>query len=84
MEEYAGEYTNPGYGDICITVKDGALHMQFHNNSMDVKHLHYDIFTFELLGGPHPVSFATGVDGRITTLSIPFELTVEPILFTRK
>lgn len=84
LEEYAGEYTNPGYGDICITVKDGALHMQFHNNSMDVKHLHYDIFTFELLGGPHPVSFATGVDGRITSLSIPFELTVEPILFIRK
>ncbi|WP_202710349.1 serine hydrolase [Sporosalibacterium faouarense] len=84
LEEYAGEYTNSGYGDISITVKGNVLHMQYHNNSMEVKHLHYDIFTFELFGGPHSISFATGVDGSISSLSIPFEPSVEPILFTKK
>ncbi|MFB5676809.1 serine hydrolase [Paenibacillus terreus] len=84
LEEYAGEYTNAGYGDIRITVKGDALHMQYHNNSLELKHLHYDIFTFELFVGPNPVSFATGIDGSIASLSIPFEPSVEPILFTRK
>ncbi|MFP7335232.1 serine hydrolase [Shouchella clausii] len=84
LEEYRGTYTHSGYGDIYITVQGDALHMDYHGHSMDVKHLHYDIFTFELLSGPLPLSFATGFDGRINSLSIPFEGTVEPIQFIKK
>lgn len=84
LEEYAGEYTHAGYGDIRLTVKGDALHMQFHNNSIDVKHLHYDIFTFELFDSPYTISFATGVDGKIVSLSIPLEPLAEPILFMKK
>ncbi|MDO3408949.1 serine hydrolase [Saccharibacillus sp. CPCC 101409] len=84
LEEYAGEYEHPGYGGVTITAKDGGLHMKYHNNEMKVSHLHYDIFTFELFGGPHPLSFATGVDGGISSLSIPFEPSVDPIVFARQ
>ncbi len=83
-KEYAGIYTNPGYGELELTVEDAGMHMNYHDNQMEVKHLHYDIFTFELFGGPHPISFSSGVDGKIASLSIPFELAVDPIVFTKK
>lgn len=84
LEEYVGEYSHPAYGTIQITLQDDHLHMQFNNNQMEMRHLHYDIFTFELFGGPHPASFATAVDGRIASVSIPFEPTVEPLVFVKK
>lgn len=84
LDEYVGVYVHPGYGEIEITLKDDRLHMKYHHNAMEVAHLHYDIFTFELLGGAQPLSFATEIDGKIASLSIPFEPTVEPIQFTRQ
>lgn len=84
LDEYAGVYTHPGYGEIVLTASESGLRMQYHNNEADVKHLHDDIFTFEFFFGPLPISFATGMDGQIASLSIPFEAAVEPILFTKK
>lgn len=84
LEEYTGTYSNQGYGEVEIMIENSLLQMKYHDNEMEVKHLHYDIFTFELFGGPHPVSFFTGVDGKVASLCIPFELTVDPIIFKKK
>ncbi len=83
LEEYTGLYTHPGYGEVRILLDEGKLKGQYHNNALDIQHLHYDIFTFELMGTPFPISFFTAVDGQISKLEIPLEMAVQPIAFTK-
>ncbi|WP_018751135.1 serine hydrolase [Paenibacillus sanguinis] len=83
LDEYVGEYKHPAYGTIRIMLQDEGLHMQFNNNHMELKHLHYDIFIFELFGDTYPASFATAVDGSIASVSIPLEPTIDPLVFVK-
>ncbi len=85
LSEYTGNFTHPGYGNIVISesLDKSTLHLKLYDLDIDLKHLHYDIFTFEAMGMPFSVSFKTGVMGNIESLSIPFELTIPPIEFLR-
>ena len=55
-----------------------------------MEHYHYDIFKMkdikmDTIVVTAPVTFHTNAyDGSIDSLSVPFELSVSPILFTRK
>jgi hypothetical protein len=51
-----------------------------------VRHLHYDIFSFEfwMLGYAFPGTFLSDHDGTIDRLSLPLESSVKEIVFSRK
>lgn len=84
LSDYTGTYSHGGYGEAIVTLKDDQLVLQFHANRLALTHLHYDIFTFETMGMPFPVTFRTGVKGDIDSLCIPFEGLTAPIEFFRQ
>jgi len=45
LEDYAGEYENPGYGTLKINQKDQALEAVLNNSlTFPLQHYHYDVF----------------------------------------
>jgi len=84
LAEYAGIYSHPGYGDIVLSLNGETLSASYHGRDFALKHLHYDIFTFEFEGIPFTVSFRTGIKGGVESLEIPFEQMTPAIEFVRK
>jgi hypothetical protein len=85
-----GTYSNKGYGNIEIMLKDGKLASKF--NSIDIKfeHFHFDQFkaypqdpAFDNADALK-VSFHTDDKGNISKLSIPFEAGVKDIEFEKE
>jgi CubicO group peptidase (beta-lactamase class C family) len=44
LADFAGEYVNDAYGVMKVTLKDGALGMDFHKIVLPLAHFHYDRF----------------------------------------
>ena len=44
LTDYVGQYQNPAYGIINITLADSSLQFDFHNMKLPLKHFHYDRF----------------------------------------
>lgn len=90
LDDYIGEYWNPGYGKITIHREGNKLKAMFRGMDQDMEHYHYDIFKMkgikmDTLVVTAPVTFHTNAyDGSIDSFSVPFEPSVSPILFTRK
>ncbi len=85
LSEYAGDFSHGGYGDINISISEdkSTLNFKLHDLDVDLKHLHYDIFTYETMGLPFCVSFKTGLFGNIESLSINLEPAIPPIEFVK-
>jgi CubicO group peptidase (beta-lactamase class C family) len=88
LADYAGEYEHPGYGTFAITVNGDALRPRFGTLDLTLAHRHYEVFDLEWheLGGQtpaFPLTFQSDADGFITALTVPFELSAEPIRFDR-
>jgi len=91
LKEYAGEYSNPGYGTLVVTLKDGVLYGKYNDaNEFEFEHWHYDTFRAKTpLGwlGAAPIwlmpSFHADSRGRIISLSMPMEPMVDPILYKK-
>jgi CubicO group peptidase (beta-lactamase class C family) len=88
LAAYSGDYEHPGYGTITITVEGDTLRPSFGTMELSLAHRHYE--TFDLRwheGGDQPeifpVIFGSDSDGDITGLTVPFEPSVEPLLFDR-
>ncbi len=90
LNEYCGEYTHPGYGQVTIATganTSGGLQFTLNRLTRPVQHFHYDTFAV----APDPldplektkVTFITDVRGEISGLSIPLESQVKPIVFER-
>jgi len=86
LADYAGEYEHPGYGIFKITAEGDHLKGYYNGHEWPVRHLHYDIFSFEfwMLGFTFPGTFLSDHDGAIDRLSLPLESSVKEIVFTRK
>ena len=84
-EEYLGIYSHPGYGDITVykEKKSDALRLRYHDGDAALNHHHFDIFHFEMMQMPFPVSFKTSVKGEIESLSIQFEPQLPPSEFKK-
>ncbi|MBI3670471.1 MAG: serine hydrolase [Acidobacteria bacterium] len=88
LQEYVGEYENPGYGSVGIGREKDELTLTYNRLSSLLKHFHYDIFETP----PDPlnpiertkVSFFTNDAGDIGSLTIPMEPAVKPVVFTRR
>jgi CubicO group peptidase (beta-lactamase class C family) len=93
LEDFVGEYTNPGYGTLVVGLKDGAL-CGTYNGSIEfgLEHWHYDTFrsTRQLgwLGTPAALwltpTFQLDSMGRINRLSLPLEPMADETVFIRK
>jgi hypothetical protein len=85
LEDYAGDYENPGYGTISVLREGEELKFRFNSLESTLTHYHYDIFEFfnELYGQKQKLSFTTDPKGNVGGLSIQFEPTVKDIVFTR-
>ncbi len=90
LEDYVGEYVNPGYGTLAV-LKDGdGLRMTRNGMTFTAAHYHYDVFDIstEAIGTTlaFKASFASDLKGNVASVSIPFGLVpgVKDIVFTRK
>jgi hypothetical protein len=88
LEDYAGDYFNPGYGDLKVTVEKDQLAFTYNSIATPLEHWHYEAFNG--LRGADPVfentklNFITDANGNIARLEAPFESTLEPIVFDKK
>jgi CubicO group peptidase (beta-lactamase class C family) len=88
LSDYAGEYQHPGYGTFTVALEDGALRPRFGTMDLSLAHRHYETFDLEwheLSDQAHvfPLMFLSDPDGDITALTVPFEISVDPLRFDR-
>jgi CubicO group peptidase (beta-lactamase class C family) len=88
LEDYAGDYFNPGYGDLKVTFEKGQLAFTYNFITTPLEHWHYDIFNGQKAGDPvfedMKFSFITDANGNVSRLEAPFEATLDPIVFEKK
>lgn len=90
--EYAGKYSNLGYGEFDIKVENDSLFAIFKLKKLYLKHYHYDIFEpFEAtttavdtsVSSPLRFNFITNDVGDISYAKMQIEPTLDPIEFKR-
>jgi len=88
LEDYAGDYFHPGYGDLKVTVEKGRLAFAYNNIMTPLDHWHYDIFNglraADSVFENFKMNFITDANGNVARLEAPFEATLEPIVFDKK
>ncbi|MGB4704576.1 MAG: serine hydrolase [Candidatus Saccharicenans sp.] len=88
LEEYAGTYFHPGYGELKVMLKDKKLSFIYNGITTPLEHWHYE--TFNGLRGDDPtfenmkITFETDASGMVAALSAPFEPAADPIRFQKK
>lgn len=67
LEEFVGRYVEPGYGEVEISLVEGALKFHYHPNTYTMTHYHYDVFSmfYEDAGVYFRVKFEYGLNGKI-------------------
>jgi hypothetical protein len=87
LQDYVGEYENPGYGIVKIEPDGAGFKFSLNLLTSPLRHFHYDVFWVP----PNPldqmektkVEFFTDMNGDISSLAIPLEPHVKDIVFTR-
>lgn len=89
LTDYVADYENAGYGTVAVTMDSGRLSVTYNGLRAPMEHWHYDVFS--CLENPvdptlkdTKVQFRSDVDGDVTELVVTFEVSVSPIVFTRK
>ncbi|WP_114520804.1 serine hydrolase [Altererythrobacter sp. ZODW24] len=88
MEGYVGEYSNAGYGNFDVSLRDGNLYADFPAFSFVLEHQQRDVFVTKEYYEIHqnspsfPVNFQTDNAGVIGGAMIPLQ--AEPVLFIRQ
>jgi len=88
LEEYAGDYRHPGYGDLKVTLKGTQLGFTYNGITTPLSHWHYETFnggkaedpTFEDM----KLTFRTDVNGNVVGVAVPFEASLDDIYFAKK
>jgi CubicO group peptidase (beta-lactamase class C family) len=85
IEEYAGEFENPGYGIITIVLKDGKLSGTYNSIAFDIEHYHYDVFKLSGKDFDEPLKavFYTDMKGNISAIEATLQDGVDPIRFMK-
>ena len=84
LSDYSGQYENPAYGIIDITLADTALQFDFHNMKLPLAHYHYDRFDTpnDEQWGLWTLNFVNNPQGMIDALYTSVDET--QATFTRK
>ena len=72
LADYAGTYQSPAYGPATVTLVNGQLVLEWSRITVPLTHWHYDTFAAEseIDDLDEMVSFGTGGDGMVKTLTI--------------
>lgn len=88
LEDYAGDYHHPGYGDLNVVLKDKNLAFVYNGITTPLEHWHYE--TFNCLRADDPtfenfkITFGAGVSGRVDWLEAQMEPTLDALRFVKK
>lgn len=93
LEDYCGQYYNPGYGIINIFQRGDSLTGRYGSLNIWLKHYNYDAFRAIIYRSRHtlgkidvwnrPAVFIQNTNGEISKLSILLERQVNPIIFEK-
>jgi CubicO group peptidase (beta-lactamase class C family) len=85
LDDYGGDYQNPGYGLLTVTKNGDGLKAVYNDRELTLKHYHYDVFEFavDYPDVSVPGTFATDVTGTVSQVTLPLEPAGDPIVFTR-
>jgi CubicO group peptidase (beta-lactamase class C family) len=87
LKDYAGDYSNPGYGLMTIAVDGDKLKFTLNKVTKPLEHFHYD--QFQVPADPLDpfqktrVMFLTDMDGDISSIAMPLQPDVKDIVFAR-
>lgn len=88
LEDYAGTYHHPGYGDVEIRVVDGRLRGSYGLLSGEVNHRHLEVFDLVVaVNGeeqPFPVQFTHDLQAEVDAMQIPIEAVLPPLRFVKQ
>jgi CubicO group peptidase (beta-lactamase class C family) len=72
LDDYAGDYRHPGYGDLAVTVDSDALAVRIGEFSVDAKHRHFETWDlcYEALDADFPSTFLTNADGEVAAVLV--------------
>jgi CubicO group peptidase (beta-lactamase class C family) len=88
LEEYAGDYRHPGYGDLTVTLKGGQLGFVYNGIVTPLLHWHYETFNGGKADDPAfkdmKLTFRTDANGNVAGVAIPFEPAVDDIYFIKR
>ena len=84
IEDYAGVFEHPAYGDLNISLKEEQLFFDFHKIILPLNHYHYDRFDTpdDENEGKWSVNYLTNPQGEIDKLAISVD--ESEVIFTRK
>jgi CubicO group peptidase (beta-lactamase class C family) len=88
LDEYAGDYIHPGYGDLKVTLKGTQLGFIYNSIGTPLAHWHYETFNGGKAEDPAfedmKLTFRTDVNGNVVGVAIPFEPSLDDIYFDKK
>lgn len=90
LEEYAGEYSHPGYGTVAVALAGDRLEMTYNHLSSPLEHWHYETWTGTKDGDSPTLEnqkflFETDVAGNVSALRVRFEPALpEDIRFAKR
>jgi CubicO group peptidase (beta-lactamase class C family) len=88
LAAYAGDYEHPAYGRIHIAHAGNRLSARYNAIDTPLEHWHFEVFN----GLENPVdpafrnmkfTFQTNLEGKVDGVVVPFEPSVDPIVFRR-
>jgi hypothetical protein len=87
LEDYAGEYSHPGYGTLSVIKEGDGLKARYNGRDFALSHYHFDVFDLkdpeDLEGSSIKVTFGLDLKGNVMTAAAQLESTVKDIIFTR-
>ena len=91
LTSYAGTYSNEGYGTISIKEENGKLTGIFNKWQVNLRQTQYNYFAFSIAektaveeDNPINAEFLVDSEGNISAIKIPFESTVNDIVFRKQ
>ena len=88
LDEYAGDYNHPGYGDLKVSLAMGKLSFTYNAITTPLEHWHFETFNGAKTDDPTfqdmKLTFRTDVNGNVSAVVAPFEPTEDDIVFARK
>lgn len=88
LEDYTGDYNHPGYGDLKVFKEKDGLSFIYNDITTPLEHWHYETFNAKKADDPTfkdmKFTFRTNVNGFVAELEVPFEPTLESIVFKKK
>jgi len=84
IEDYAGTFEHPAYGDLNVTLKENQLQFDFHKIILPLNHYHFDRFDTpdDENDGKWSVNYLTNPQGEIDKMVLPLD--EGEVTFTRK